>query len=171
MKSFKRNPKKLEFLDSRPKSCIDTSDIAARSKFNFSFFDCRQDAGQSFEDWNLQNGACSLDVLLNKMKEYTKEPLSYWRNQRCGGGGLKILGQYGDFPSNSEFNHPDHVPHDACWARFRLGNKVRLIGFLIPEELNGKEYTHRGHSYKFDSNTFYLVFLDQNHVFYKTERD
>lgn len=43
---------------------------------------------------------------MEKLKEYTKEPLNYWQNQRVGSGGLKILEYYGKFPRNTVFKHP-----------------------------------------------------------------
>ena len=164
------NTKKNKFLKTLPQSGVETSDIAARCKFNFSFFDASQPAGQDFCDWDSHTGLNSLATLLNKVKDYTKEPLSYWRTQRIGGGGLKVLAYYGKFPKKSDFTLPAHVPHDVSWARFRLGNKVRLIGFVIPEKFSNKDYDHESKKYFFDCNTFYVVFLDRDHAFYKTEQ-
>lgn len=94
----------------------------------------------------------------------------YWNNERVGKGNLKVLEYYQTFPKNSDFKHPPYIPHDACWARFRLGSRVRLIGFVIPETVSGQIYLdEKKREYKFDGNTFYVVFLDKNHVFYKTE--
>lgn len=61
---------------------------------------------------------------------------------------------------------PKHVPHQVSWARFRLESDNRLIGFVIPEEYHKKEniYTKE----YFDCNTFYIVFLDNTHRFYKS---
>ncbi len=88
------NKKKDKFLESRPKCDIETSGIACRSKFNFSYFDSSQAYGQNFSDWNQATGLCSLVSLLDKIKQYTKMPLSYWRNERVGRGGLKTLAYY-----------------------------------------------------------------------------
>jgi len=170
VKSFKNNQKKQQFLNSRPQTSLETCNIALRCKFNFSFFDSQQGVSQSFADWNAQGGICSLDSVFEKFKEYSKQPLSYWRNERCGAGGLKILAYYNEFPNKSDFIHSAHIPHDVCWARFRLGNKVRLIGFVVSEKLNGTNYESQGKTYTYDSNTFYLVFLDKEHSFYKTEK-
>jgi len=170
MKSFKSSPKKTAFIDSLPKTSIETSGIAAKCKFNLAYFDNRQAPSQSFSDWNEEAGICSLDSLLDKIKEFTKESLSYWKNQRSGAGGLKVLAYYNEFPSRTVFVHPPNIPHDACWARFRLGNKVRLIGFVIPDKINNNECVHKGKNFRYDSNTFYLVFLDKNHTFYQTEQ-
>lgn len=164
MKNFKQNSKKKQsFLSSRPQSSIETSNIEARCKFNFSYFDESQVAGQNIIDWAKGDGICSLENLFKKLVEFTKEPLDYWKNERAGGGGLKIMEVYGKFPSKSDFYHPPHVPHDVSWARFRLGNKVRLIGFVLPKSLKTNDEKN------FDKNTFYVVFLDGEHKFYKTE--
>jgi len=81
-----QNQKKNNFLNSLPQSDIETSKIEERCKFNFSYFDPSQRAGQDFSDWNNQKGLNSLSELLKKIQEYTKHPLSYWQNQRVGSG-------------------------------------------------------------------------------------
>ena len=81
---------------------------------------------------------------------------------------MKVLEIYGSFPKNSDFKHPKHVPHDGLWARFRLDNMTRLIGFMIPQDVDGKFDKDEG--YRFDVNTFYVVFYDPGHCFYKTEK-
>lgn len=168
-KNFGNNSKSSDFVNSLPEVVIETSKIEKRCKFNLSYFDATQSAGQDFSGWAHNSGIASLTNLLAKFKEYTKESLNYWQNQRQGGGGLKVLEYYGDFPSNSDFVHPKSVPADAHWARFRLGNKVRLIGFVISKDAikalptdDQEKYCH---------NTFYVVFLDKDHKFYKTEQN
>ena len=66
------------------------------------------------------------------------------------------------------FKPPTYVPHQARWARFRLEYDIRLAGFVIPGEYNGKE--HNGTKMRFDCNTFYVVFLDRDHKFCRTKR-
>jgi predicted component of type VI protein secretion system len=80
-----------------------------------------------------------------------------------------MLANYGAFPAKSSFTHPKYIPHQADWARFRLGSKVRLIGFTVPAELH--KTPHRKSGELFDKNTFYVVFLDRDHIFYLTEED
>lgn len=169
MKSFNQNSKKSHFLDRLPKDDIESSNIEQRSKFNFSYFIDDQDSAQSLQEWEQLGGACALSTLLDKIKEYTRQPLSFWRNERVGSGGLKVFDIYGDFPQQSKFQHPKHVPHDVHWARFRLASKVRLIGFVLPAHLDQQE--QNGH--RFCKNTFYVVFLDKEHQFYlsSSEKD
>jgi len=165
------NPRRDRFLNSRPTTSIETSDIAQKCKFSLAYFTPDQDAAQSFTDWQGDAGAATLTTLMEKLKEYTKQPLNYWENQRAGGGSLKVLARYGDFPKKSAFSHPAHVPHDVVWARFRLAQKVRLIGFVIPETLADKDYQDsKGRRYRYDSNTFYIVFFDKEHQFYQMEK-
>lgn len=59
---------------------------------------------------------------------------------------------YGQFPPKNKtaFNHPNHVPEDAEWARIHIIGKQCLIGHVV-------------------SNTFYLVFLDGEHKFWISE--
>ncbi len=169
MKQFS-NSKKNRFLNTRSQSSVETSAIAQRCKFNFSYFDADQAAGQDFTDWGADSGICSLATLLDKIKSYTKEPLSYWRNQRVGGGGLSVFEDYRHFPNQSDFSHPPHVPHDVIWSRFRLGNKVRLVGFILPQSLANRPSSEND-KFSYDTNTFYVVFLDKDHRFYRSEQD
>ncbi|MDD2801249.1 MAG: hypothetical protein PHE96_07315 [Methylococcales bacterium] len=162
------NSKTKQFIKSLSSLCsleADDNDLVIRSKFNFSYFDPSQQAGQDFNDWSPQQQCC----LLNRLKEYTTKPLEYWRNERVGKGGLKMLANYGAFPAKSSFTHPKHVPHQAEWARFRLGSKLRLIGFTVPAELH--RIPHNKLNELFDKNTFYVVFLDREHRFYIKEDD
>ena len=106
-----QNKKKKSFLNSLDlPSLLDMdNDLVIRCKFNFSYFTSEQNAGQKFSDWTDKQ----LCELLEKIKGYTTKPLEYWRNQRVGSGGLKVLVIYGDFPKKSSFNHPKHVLHQA----------------------------------------------------------
>jgi hypothetical protein len=162
------NSKSRSFISKLPLSGLEDSNISERSKFNFSYFIGDQDAGQKFEEWEGGVGASTLLSMIKKVQEYTREPLKYWEHQSVGR--QNILEIYGDFPqSKSDFEHPPCVPHDVLWSRFRLAAKVRLIGFIIPERFHGLKNTLNGKDYFLDSNTFYVVFLDKEHKFYKTE--
>lgn len=162
MSKFDKSPKKDAFLSRFPATSIASSDIEVRFKFNFSFFDSSQEHGAGFD----AVGADMLVTIMLKMKDYSRHDLNYWRHQRCGGGGLKVLADYGPFPPNSNFTHPKSVPHDANWCRFRLDNLARLIGFTIPGGMRDKSESG---SVPYDKNVFYLVFIDLDHNFYITE--
>ena len=158
-----RNSKKKRFLDQLSKlPSIEAPDnnFVIRAKFNFSYFDSSQKYGQNFIDWSHKQ----LYKLLEKLKEYSKQSLEYWRNQRIGGGGLRVFSTYDKFPVKSKFYPPNYVPHQAQWGRFHLENKPRLIGFTISGDLHKKK--HKKTNEFFDKNTFYIVFLDADHKFY-----
>ena len=158
--SFLSTLKEFPSLESK------NDDLTTRCKFNFSYFDSTQKAGQDFKEWS----PGQLHKLLEKLKHYSKLPLEYWENQRVGAGGLKILEIYGEFPNKKRttFSRPTHIPHQAQWGRFRLENKVRLIGFTVPSELH--KTPHIKTNEYFDKNTFYIVFLDKDHKFYISEK-
>lgn len=157
------NNRKATFLDKLPTISLETGEIVERCKFNFSYFDNSQPQGQDFVDWELHG----LTKLMDKLKNYSGSSLEYWRHQRAGAGSLKVFEIYGKFPAKSEFKHPKHVPHDVSWARFRLENLVRLIGFVVPKDLKCIDASKL--KAPFDSNTFYVVFLDETHKFYLSE--
>lgn len=157
------NSKKDAFLASIPTASIEshTDTIASRCKFNFSYFHV-EPASQEFHHWTHEQ----LHKLFEKLKDYSRETLTHWQRQRIGAGGT-VLSIYGKFPSKSDLCWPKHVPNQARWGRFRLESAVRLVGFVLPDSCNGEEQSNTG--YRFDCNTFYVVYLDANHSFYKTE--
>lgn len=165
MNRYKSNPGRLSFLAGFAEIKLSTGDIKDRCRFNFSYFDDSQQHGPAFRDLT----AADLVSLLEKLHCYSKSSLNYWRNERCGGErGLRVLADYDTFPAKSEFIHPKFVPTDVRWGRFRMENLSRLIGFTIPKELLGDHKDKNG--LQFDPNTFYIVFIDQNHKFYLTEK-
>ena len=162
MAKYKNNSRKEGFLNSIPTTSLDddSNDLTLRCKFNFSYFTL-DEAGQDFNDWKQSE----LSKLLNKLKEYSKFALSHWEHQKVGR--YPVLVKYGSFPINTDFKQPKHIPHQAVWSRFHIENKVRLIGFVIPDEYDDKIHQKTGKI--FDTNTFYIVFLDKAHRFYKTQ--
>ena len=163
MKKY-RNYAKESFLSQIPTTRLESAgnSLAEKCKFNFAYFDI-QPAGQDFCDWTSDQQT----KLFNKLKYYTKESLDHWRKSPVGASG-SVLATYGSFPASSDFKHPPHVPHEVEWGRFRLEQAMRLVGFTLPANLHGKEQNSCG--YAFDSNTFYVVFLDASHRFYKIEK-
>lgn len=164
-KDFSNSKQKQNFLSSIPRVFLKDSNICNRSKFNFSYFDINH-PGQDFVDWNDTDGNSKLVKLINKLKEFTRESLLHWEEEKIGsakkrGGRQSVLEIYKEFPKSSAFRHPPHVPEDVWWGRFRIDNSTRLAGFVIPKELNGNS--------EYDCNTFYVVFLDKNHQFYITQ--
>lgn len=148
-----------QYLQSLPNE-EDFSKSTGCITISLKYFDKSQIAGQDFNDWTDKE---RLD-LLNKIEEYTKNTKKYWLNQRCGAGSLKILAIYDNFPLNSDFKWPSFIPKEGVrWARFRLEQKIRIIGFFVDEETSK--------NFSLSTDTFYLVFLDKNHLFYKMENE
>lgn len=164
MSKFK-NSKKDNFLSTIIQESLESekNNLSVRCKFNFSYMDFSQEAGQSFEEWTKEE----LEKLLHKLKNYTENSLSYWQNQRVGGGNNTVLEVYKSFPKKSDFIHPKYIPHEVWWSRFRLESSVRLVGFILPSEYKNKK--HSKEDLYFDHNTFYIVFLDRDHRFYKMD--
>lgn len=156
------NSAKNKFLASIPTASLelDSDPLAGRCKFNFAYFEV-QEAGQAFSDLDPQKMA----MLFDKLREFSKESLDYWRNQRVGKSG-SVFATYGSFPSKSDFMQPKHIPHQADWGRFRLDWASRLCGFSVPKQFDGKLHKVTGRLWC--SNTFYVVFLDEDHRFYKS---
>lgn len=164
MKNFGNKRKDARIASFVTSSIEDSSDeLTIRCKFNFHYMDFSQPAGQQFNEWSKDQ----LVKLLDKLKNYSTMPLTYWltQAQRVGKRSHNVLEIYGTFPAKSDFTHPKYVPHQAQWARFRVENLVRLIGFVLPKEFNTK--IHSKTNERFDCNTFYAVFLDKDHKFYK----
>jgi hypothetical protein len=163
MSSFK-NSRAEGFLASIPQASLDseTDLLTMKCKFNFAYF-MKQDAGQLFEEWDHHQ----LYKLLNKLKEYSEHPLTYWMNQRAGSKSGKVLSIYPEYPKRSGFIRPNHIPHQVLWGRFRLESAIRLVGFIVPGTYRDKAHPITG--LRFDCNTFFVVFLDANHKFYQTE--
>jgi len=153
----KPNSRKERFLREQPECLVEGDVVRLKTglTFNFSYFDHSQSAGQNFSDWSQDQ----LAKLLDKLKAYSRESRLHWENEHIGQGKNTVLEVYGRIPRNSDFTHPKHVPLDIEWARFRLESKSRLIGFVV----------NRDQCERFDLslNVFYVVFLDENHGFYK----
>ncbi|MBP3772387.1 MAG: hypothetical protein J6I53_06840 [Treponema sp.] len=147
----------LKYLDSLEESTFD--DATDLITISFKYFCVNQPAGQVFADWK---DSMRLD-LLQKLAEYTKYSRQHWRNEFSNG--LPLLAEYGSFPLNSDFSIPANIPtpDELIWSRFRLMQKVRVCGFFVSTDIAKK--------YSLSVNTFYVVFLDKDHRFYKTEKE
>lgn len=159
-----QSSRKINFIDTIPKSSIESesSTLATKCKFNFAYFDVQKNS-QSFEDWTEKQRT----DLFNKLKAYSSESLQHWKATQIGKKTGKVLSIYGEFPQNSDLQRPKHVPHDVEWGRFRLDYSSRLVGFILPEKYD--EIKHKKTGKMFDCNTFYIVFLDENHCFCKSK--
>jgi len=161
----KGNKKRSSFLSTIPQISLNApaNDLAQRCKFNFSYFVNSDETGQDFGDWRKEE----LVKLLEKLKEYSKFPLKHWKTQNVGR--YPVFVNYGSaFPTNTDFTEPSHIPIEVEWCRIHLENKPRLIGFIVPDSYH--DDLQEGNTFRFDKNTFYVVFLDKEHKFYKINK-
>lgn len=156
----KHRTKKLQDLSELSGVQDAANNLTERCTFNFSYFDCSQECGVEFFDLS----ASRQKKVIQSLVDYSKNSLSYWEGQ----GETFVV--YDNFPptSKTEFFHPKHVPHDVCWCRFRLAAEFRLIGFTVPGTLH--EQRHDKTKKLYSANTFYVVFLDPKHKFWKSRK-
>lgn len=159
-------PKKL---NEKKQAVLDSIDIIpdvtfkdAKGLINISFrYFCvnQTSVGQNFSDWT---AALQL-ALLERLSELTKYSRNEWRTRKSNG--LPLLAEYGKFPINTDFSIPKNIPNsdEIIWSRFRIMQKVRVCGFFITDSI--------AKQYDLSTDTFYIVFLDKNHRFYKTEKE
>jgi hypothetical protein len=86
-------------------------------------------------------------ILVNRLKDLSK----LTRNEACIQQQIKI---YGDFPPKikTDFILPDYFDKHLTWGVIEgLGGLPRVAGYM-------------------SENTFYIVFLDSNHKFWKSEK-
>ena len=155
----KGNKTKEKHLLSLPEkdleACLD--ELNLKCKFNFSYIDVNQST--PYKDLSDKQQK----ELFEKLKEFSGKSLDQWTSEPAGSGGGHRFENYGsnyDFELKSAFSRPRIVPTDVEWARFRLGGKFRLAGFVLPNNQIDK-------CTNLDSNTFYVVFIDPDHKFYK----
>lgn len=111
--------------------------------FNFKDFDASQSVSQSFEAWQKVGKLADLMVKLQHLSQWSlTEAIAE-----------KQVAVYGAFPARSDFRPPKHIAPDVRWAIIKgvKGQKGRVAGYVI-------------------GNVFYVVFLDQNHRFWVTEK-
>jgi hypothetical protein len=94
---------------------------------------------QSFEQWESEG---LLSKMLRKFKGY-----SGTHYLECFNSTFK---PYKQFPPNSEFRHPRHVPLDADWYVMHIEGEPCIAGHMV-------------------KNIFYLVFLDKEHKFWPSD--
>ncbi|MFZ3618271.1 hypothetical protein ACOYA6_03400 [Leclercia barmai] len=134
--------------------------LSSRSKFNFSYFDKSQKHSGQISDWSKE----IICDFFEKLIDYSSKSLGQLQQIGIGKRRHGLLSLYDSFPKNSGFVQPKSIPHQVRWGRFRLDQNKRLIGFVIPDEYHG--LIHKGTGIVYDKNTFYIVFIDNDHAFY-----
>lgn len=98
--------------------------------------------GQTYEAWQEK-----------KLLAYMLTKFGYICNQnRIEAESKKFITVYGDFPSNSKFRNP-FPDSELEWAVIKniKGQKSRVAGYI-------------------EGHIFYIVFLDENHLFYPSSK-
>lgn len=152
-KKNRKNPKKENALKSFETQNSLNNNISKFCCFNFKYFRSTEN-GQSFEEWQGNN---ILADLMNKLKEFSQLSVEELKQNHR----LKI---YGPFPTSkcTDFKLPTDLPKNGIkWSSFRITGEKRLIGFFVSKEAEIDDC-------KNIANTFYVVFLDENHKFYKS---
>ncbi len=112
--------------------------------FSFKDFDINQiPPGQSYDNWQKDK---LLAYMLQKFGYICALNIVEAQQQ-------KVLKIYGVFPTKTDFKYPKHITDDVNWAVIMdiKGQMGRVAGHII-------------------DNVFYVVFLDQKHKFYITEK-
>lgn len=107
----------------------------------FSFRDFDRNQGQSFEEWEQDNLLAKAMKKIHAICELRKHDAI----------AQQIIKQYSQFPSDSDFTHPKHIPNDIAWCSMHIQGKECVIGY-------------------FEDNIFHIVFLDKDHRFWVTEK-
>lgn len=129
----------LEAVTERQKFVDNSKDYI---RFNFKYYIYGDDGGESFEDWEKEQILADLN---NKIRDFSAKTKKELINE-------KTLELFSHYPQDSKFKKPKSLQElNIIWARLRITGARRLIGFFM--NLEDKE------------NTFYVVFLDKNHMF------
>jgi len=109
----------------------------------FSLRNYDRNQGQTIKEWEDQE---LLSLALAKLQEVCNLT-------RVEATRQQIIKEYrkGDFPPESDFYHPKHIPADIAWCSMHIQGKECVIGY-------------------FEDNIFHVVFLDKEHRFWITEK-
>lgn len=109
----------------------------------FSFRDFDRNQGQGFTEWQEDE---LLAALCEKLLGISHLTIGQITNQQIIKPYTKV-----DFPPDSGFKHPKHVPDGVKWATMHIQGKECIIGH-------------------FEDNIFHIVFLDKNHEFWISKK-
>ena len=107
----------------------------------FSLKDFDSNQGQGFKEWEEDK---ILAGMLMRLREISNFTVIEAINKR-------ILKDYGKFPPKSDFTYPTYIIEDVNWASLKIQGKERVAGYL-------------------EDNVFYIVFLDEDHRFWISEK-
>lgn len=109
----------------------------------FSFRDFDRNQGQNFAEWQEDE---LLAALCEKLLGISHLTVGQVTSQQIIKPYTKV-----DFPPDSGFKYPKHVPDGVKWASMHIQGKECIIGH-------------------FEDNIFHIVFLDKNHEFWISKK-
>jgi hypothetical protein len=112
--------------------------------FNFKDFDYNQcPPGQTHNEWQ---DIKLLSAFFDKLYQLSDKSITEAQQHN-------MITIYKEFPPKSDFNIPKYIKGSVHWAVIKDigGQKARAAGYV-------------------DGNTFYVVFLDKDHLFYKMKK-
>ncbi len=109
----------------------------------FSFRDFDRNQGQNFAEWQEDE---LLAALCEKLLGISHLTVGQVTSQQI----IKLYTKV-DFPPDSGFKYPKHVPDGVKWASMHIQGKECIIGH-------------------FEDNIFHIVFLDKNHEFWISKK-
>ena len=105
----------------------------------------------NFKDLVRNQGATFLSWEKEELLSQTCERIAAYSGLEMGKCFSKSFKCYGRWPGHSKLKRPSHVPEDAKWASMHVQGKQCLGGHII-------------------GNVFYVVFLDNDHHLWPTEK-
>lgn len=145
-KGFQKHKEKSfikKTLEDKQNRSVNDPDRLCRFQISLQYYNDDQPSNGTLLDW--QNNGLLADAL-NVLKGYCQRPLQ----EQIDGDKFVV---YKGFPpkDKTDFSFPENVPEDAHWARIHVKGQVVIVGHVV-------------------NNTFYIVFLDKNHCFWKSKR-
>jgi hypothetical protein len=126
----------------------DRNERAEFIKLNFKYLD--ESKFDSLRDWQIiivdvSCGKTLLELFLEKWKDWGAETFNAM-------GNTKTYHTYSGYPSaRASVPEPTNTPDRVTWCRFRIKEKVMVVGFR-------------------EENTFFVVYLDSHHRWYPLSR-
>ena len=160
----KRKNQKVKALSDQ---VLPTKGFIDSCSFNFFFLTEGQSVEKSTIAYWEKEGLFSKH--LSKLQDYSKRSLKGMMSDKGMRGMFKALRDKKAQPSDAKLHMPPEVPSCVEWYEFHLGGKQRLIGFLMPGELDGEKFPGVDSEFLISKNTFYVVYFDGGHDFWPSK--
>lgn len=162
-----KNTREENFKKNIPTDLVAETKLASFVKFNTKYLDPSR-VSEGFLTFSLLTEK-QRNMIFDKIKEFSGNSKKHWETVATLGI-HNVLEKYSDSVLNAKcVNLPKHVPVDVEWYRWRLEKDFRLIGFFVSKKRWREEVEIDKEHFFLDPNTFYLVYIDPEHHFYKTK--